>query len=131
MPVEPPVLSPRTLPEAYALLAAEAYRPVAGGTDLLVQITGEMGEPPERVHVVGNLKFDLAGVGPATGGTDGPAVRQMLGLPPSRPVLVAGSTHRGEEGQHVARRRRVHRVPTDRSAVLDLEIGRASCRERV
>jgi len=49
MPAEPPVVSPRTLPEAYALLAAEAYRPVAGGTDLLVQITGEMGEPPERV----------------------------------------------------------------------------------
>jgi CO/xanthine dehydrogenase FAD-binding subunit len=40
MPVEPPVASPRTLAEAYALLAELPHRPVAGGTDLLVQITG-------------------------------------------------------------------------------------------
>ncbi|MBA3852538.1 MAG: xanthine dehydrogenase family protein subunit M, partial [Chloroflexi bacterium] len=25
------------------------YRPIAGGTDLMVQITGELGEPPERI----------------------------------------------------------------------------------
>ena len=47
MPVEPPVTTARTLAEAYALLAsadADApLRPVAGGTDLLVQITGEIG----------------------------------------------------------------------------------------
>jgi CO/xanthine dehydrogenase FAD-binding subunit len=49
MPVEPPVLSPRTLAEAYDLLVAAPHRPLAGGTDLLVQITGELGEPPERV----------------------------------------------------------------------------------
>lgn len=61
MPAEPPVLSPRTLPEAYALLAADAYRPVAGGTDLLVQITGEMGEPPERVLDIWGLD-ELRGI---------------------------------------------------------------------
>jgi len=61
MPVEPPVVSPRTLPEAYALLAAEAYRPVAGGTDLLMQITGEMGEPPERVLDIWRLD-ELRGI---------------------------------------------------------------------
>ena len=49
MPVEPPVSSPRSLPEALSLLAADTYRPMAGGTDLLVQITGELGEPPQRV----------------------------------------------------------------------------------
>jgi CO/xanthine dehydrogenase FAD-binding subunit len=50
MPVEPPVSSPSTLSEAYALLAdADGWRPVAGGTDLMVQITGEIGPPPERV----------------------------------------------------------------------------------
>ncbi len=49
MPVEPSVTTPRTLPEAYALLGADDYRPIAGGTDLMVQITGELGEPPERV----------------------------------------------------------------------------------
>ncbi|MBI3121198.1 MAG: 3-deoxy-D-manno-octulosonic acid transferase, partial [candidate division NC10 bacterium] len=54
----------------------------------------DLGAPAERVHVVGNLKFDLAVTGDPQ---DGSAVRRMLGLPPSRPVLVAGSTHRGEE----------------------------------
>lgn len=50
MPAEPPVESVRTLAEAYQLLAeSDAWRPLAGGTDLLVQITGELGPPPERV----------------------------------------------------------------------------------
>jgi xanthine dehydrogenase small subunit len=46
-PFEPPVDSPRSLAEAYPLLLGA--RPIAGGTDLMVQITGELGEPPERV----------------------------------------------------------------------------------
>lgn len=50
MPVEPAVSTPRTLAEAFALLAAAPddapLRPVAGATDLLVQITGEIGSPP-------------------------------------------------------------------------------------
>jgi len=62
MPVEPPVASPRSLAEAYRLLAADAYRPVAGGTDLLVQITGELGEPPERVLDIWHLD-ELRGIG--------------------------------------------------------------------
>ena len=49
MPAEPPVVSPRSLDEAFAAMASAPHRPVAGGTDLLVQITGEIGEPPERV----------------------------------------------------------------------------------
>jgi CO/xanthine dehydrogenase FAD-binding subunit len=49
MPVEPPVVSPRTLADAFDLIASVRHRPVAGGTDLLVQITGEIGEPPDRV----------------------------------------------------------------------------------
>jgi len=49
MPVEPPVASPRSLAEAYALLGDAPHRPLAGGTDLLVQITGDLGDPPERV----------------------------------------------------------------------------------
>jgi CO/xanthine dehydrogenase FAD-binding subunit len=61
MPVEPPVESPRTLADAYALLAADAYRPVAGGTDLLVQITGELGDPPERVLDIWHLD-ELRGI---------------------------------------------------------------------
>src|SRR5688500_166025 len=50
--VEPPSESPTSLEAAYALLADEAaaaWRPLAGGTDLMVQMTGEIGEPPARV----------------------------------------------------------------------------------
>ena len=61
MPVEPPVASPRTLAEAYALLAEATHRPVAGGTDLLVQITGELGEPPDRVLDIWHLD-ELRGI---------------------------------------------------------------------
>lgn len=49
---EPPSESPTRLDAAYALLAeadGATRRPLAGGTDLLVQIAGEIGEPPERV----------------------------------------------------------------------------------
>ncbi len=49
MPPEPPIVSPRTLEEAYAVLATLPHRPLAGGTDVLVQITGEIGETPERL----------------------------------------------------------------------------------
>src|SRR6188472_956377 len=53
MPLEPPVVSPRDLAGAYAALAAGTpdapVRPVAGGTDLLVALTGEFGEPPAGI----------------------------------------------------------------------------------
>ena len=50
MPVEPPVASPNDLVEAYAAMAeAPPSRPIAGGTDLMVNLTGELGEPPERI----------------------------------------------------------------------------------
>ena len=53
MPIEPPVASPHDLSEAYAILAAAdpatPARPLAGGTDLLVALTGELGEPPASV----------------------------------------------------------------------------------
>jgi xanthine dehydrogenase small subunit len=53
--VEPPLSSPNTLAEAYALLAENGegedgrWRPLAGGTDLYVQMTGELGPPPARL----------------------------------------------------------------------------------
>ena len=53
MPVEPPIESPRTLADAYAVLASSTIEaqitPLAGGTDVMVRITGEIGEPPERL----------------------------------------------------------------------------------
>ncbi len=53
MPIEPPVTSPRDLASAYAVLAAappdSPARPIAGGTDLMVALTGELGEPPASI----------------------------------------------------------------------------------
>jgi CO/xanthine dehydrogenase FAD-binding subunit len=49
MPAEPPIDTPRTLFEAYELLAAGPTTPIAGGTDLMVRITGELGPIPERL----------------------------------------------------------------------------------
>ena len=46
MPVEPPVVSPRELAEAYAVLADGPALPIAGGTDLMVALAAEVGEPP-------------------------------------------------------------------------------------
>ncbi len=62
MPAEPPVQSPASLAEAFDLLAqGENWRPIAGGTDLLVQITGELGPPPERVLDIWRLD-ELRGI---------------------------------------------------------------------
>jgi xanthine dehydrogenase small subunit len=60
-PFEPAVDSPRHLSEAYRLLTDGAPRPIAGGTDLMVQITGELGEPPERVLDIWHLD-ELRGI---------------------------------------------------------------------
>jgi 3-deoxy-D-manno-octulosonic-acid transferase len=54
-----------------------------------------LGAPRDRVHVTGNLKFDaLAAAGPAA---DAGTLRRDLGLAMGRRVLLAGSTHAGEE----------------------------------
>jgi CO/xanthine dehydrogenase FAD-binding subunit len=61
MPVEPPIDTPYSLADAFALLASAAapaspgappgrpLTPLAGGTDVMVRITGEIGEPPARL----------------------------------------------------------------------------------
>ncbi len=50
MPAEPPVASPSSLSEALDILVAgRGWRPIAGGTDLMVQISGELAPPPDRV----------------------------------------------------------------------------------
>lgn len=49
MPAEPPVETPTRLSEAYALLAGGGIVPIAGGTDVMVRITGEIGPIPERM----------------------------------------------------------------------------------
>jgi len=54
VPAEPPIDVPGHLFEAYELLTAShaagiPMTPIAGGTDLMVQITGELREPPARM----------------------------------------------------------------------------------
>jgi CO/xanthine dehydrogenase FAD-binding subunit len=60
MPVEPPIEVPVSLAEAYALLAGstvdEPIVPIAGGTDVMVRITGEIGEPPRRMIDLSRLE---------------------------------------------------------------------------
>lgn len=55
-----------------------------------------LGFDPARVQIVGNLKFDCAKIG---GGNklDVRALLSRIGVPPQARLLVAGSTHQGEE----------------------------------
>lgn len=63
MPAEPPVESPGTLEAAYELLAdgGGPWRPLAGGTDLLVEITADANPPPDRVLNIWGLD-ELRGI---------------------------------------------------------------------
>lgn len=54
-----------------------------------------LGARPERVHITGNTKLDAAVQGPDPGSVQ--VLGQELGMAPGDPVVVAGSTHRGEE----------------------------------
>lgn len=54
-----------------------------------------IGAPPQRIHVVGNLKFDLEVSAAAI--AQGLSLRTALGS--DRPTWIAGSTHAGEEEQ--------------------------------
>jgi 3-deoxy-D-manno-octulosonic-acid transferase len=56
----------------------------------------EVGCRPETVRVVGNLKFDAAKLDERRT-LDAPALLRQLGVPPDAQILVAGSTHDGEE----------------------------------
>jgi 3-deoxy-D-manno-octulosonic-acid transferase len=55
-----------------------------------------LGCRPDRVHVVGSLKFDSAKLDERRL-VDVPEMLRQLGVPPGAPILVAGSTHSGEE----------------------------------
>lgn len=56
----------------------------------------EVGCRPEAIHDVGSLKFDAARLeGRRT--LDIPAMLAQLGVPANAPIIVAGSTHDGEE----------------------------------
>ncbi|HEV2393382.1 MAG TPA: 3-deoxy-D-manno-octulosonic acid transferase [Verrucomicrobiae bacterium] len=56
----------------------------------------ELGCLPERIHVVGSMKFDAAKLDERRR-LDVPGMLRQLGVPGGARVLVAGSTHPGEE----------------------------------
>jgi 3-deoxy-D-manno-octulosonic-acid transferase len=67
----------------------------------------ELGAPPERVRVTGNLKFDAVDAAPIQ-----EALARLLETPPGHPVWVAGSTMPGEEAMVLSAYRRVReKVP--------------------
>lgn len=92
-------ISPRSFPR-YRLVRA-VFRPVLGNVRLFcMQSQADadrilaLGAPPERVYVTGNLKYDL----PTLGRGEAPErLRAALALTPNCRLIVAGSTHRGEE----------------------------------
>ncbi|HEV2173215.1 MAG TPA: glycosyltransferase N-terminal domain-containing protein, partial [Nitrospira sp.] len=53
-----------------------------------------IGLEPARLRSIGNLKFDAALTIP---GADAASLRQELNIPSNSPILIAGSTHPGEE----------------------------------
>jgi len=56
-----------------------------------------LGFPSDAVHTVGNMKFDAAQPEKRPG-LDVPALLRQIGVRPDAKLLVAGSTHAGEEG---------------------------------
>jgi 3-deoxy-D-manno-octulosonic-acid transferase len=56
----------------------------------------ELGFRPEAIHIVGNLKFDAAKLNERSL-LDVPGLLRQIGVTPDQPVIVAGSTHAGEE----------------------------------
>jgi len=98
--VEPPSESPTRLEAAYALLAdatGAPWRPLAGGTDLMVQMTGEIGEEPARVLDIWALdelrgiaiEGDALVIGALTTYTD---IRRSLVVAEHAPALVEASS---------------------------------------
>ncbi len=119
MPVEPPIEIPASLADAYAILAGSTadapITPIAGGTDLMVRITGEIGAPPARMVDLSRLA-ELRGIaldggaiviGAASTFTD---IRRSDACREHLPVLVAAAAtigaaqiqNRGTVGGNIA-----------------------------
>ncbi|MBV0933271.1 lipid IV(A) 3-deoxy-D-manno-octulosonic acid transferase [Marinobacterium weihaiense] len=68
-----------------------------------------LGMPPARVEVTGSIKFDLQPDAAAV--QDGQALRRQLGA--ERPVLIAASTHQGEDEMLLQAWQRLRAVHAD------------------
>lgn len=94
-------LSPRSYPRykkfgfIFRNLFASFTAVAAQSEDESVRLR-EVGCKPQAVHTVGNLKFDAA-VSGGRNSVDVGAILAQVGVQPGVPILVAGSTHDGEE----------------------------------
>ncbi len=64
-------------------------------TELDKERIRSIGAPPEKIKVTGNMKFDCP-IKPSDKGED-VKIAASLGIKPQQKIIVAGSTHRGEE----------------------------------
>jgi 3-deoxy-D-manno-octulosonic-acid transferase len=55
------------------------------------------GAPPERMHVTGNMKYDASLPQADVQKIDPVQLLKQIGVSPAQPILLAGSTHPGEE----------------------------------
>ncbi len=65
-----------------------------------------LGANPDVVKVYGNMKFDAAPPPPTRDEIEG--LRQQLGVEKDAPLIVAGSTHEGEEAAIIKAYRKIH-----------------------
>ena len=85
-----------------------------------------LGADPQSVHRTGNIKFDQ----PLPSSTEGKVTRSSLGIPEEVPLIVAGSTHPGEEEMLVeAYTGIIKRYPTARLLLAPRHIERAEAVE--
>jgi 3-deoxy-D-manno-octulosonic-acid transferase len=77
----------------------------------------DLGADPRRVVVTGSLKFDSLDM-PASAPHARPRVLRFFRMSPSRPVIVAGSTFRGEEAVVLRALSRVKKTMPSAVAVL-------------
>ena len=119
MPVEPPIETPRSLAEAFAALAGstadDQLTPIAGGTDVMVRITGEIGEPPTRMLDLWRLD-ELRGISSDGGAISIGALTTLhrdppLGAVPRAPPRArrGGRHDRGRPDPEPRHARRQHR----------------------
>ena len=86
-----------------------------------------LGAPKDKVRVTGTMKFDVNTVSDASG----EAMRSLLGLGKGEELIVAGSTHKGEEGAVLAAYKRLAaEIPNLRLLIAPRHIERAGEVER-
>ncbi len=73
-----------------------AFRGIGAQNEADATRLRELGARAEAIHVTGNLKFDAA-LGAVANKLDATALLKQIGVEPQARVLVAGSTHDGEE----------------------------------